>query len=77
MAPVKPKSRRFSPVVLRETRLDKFLEQRRVAEGVGVSPQAYNQWEMGRTIPRLSNIVRLADFFGVEPTSFYFDEDAA
>ena len=41
--------------------------QREVAAAVGVTERAYVRWEQGEALPDAQNLVRLADFFGVEP----------
>lgn len=41
------------------------LTQRRLAQALGVKPQAYNSWEQGKTLPRLDHLWRLARFYRV------------
>ena len=40
--------------------------QKELAEAIGESQQVVNTWAIGRSIPRMGKIQRLADYFGVE-----------
>lgn len=41
------------------------LSQRRLAQALGIKPQAYNSWEQGKTLPRLDHLWSLARYYGV------------
>ena len=41
------------------------MTRKEVAEKMGITPQAYSCYEYGRREPRLDNIVKLAEVFGV------------
>ncbi len=41
------------------------LSAKEVAEIVGVHPNALLRWERGEAVPMASNIVKLANFYGV------------
>ena len=41
------------------------LQQRAVADGVGVAIRTYQYYERGEREPQLSTLVRIADFYGV------------
>lgn len=47
--------------------------QREVAEALDVTPQAINTWILGKNLPRIGKIQRIADYFGV-PKSALLDE---
>lgn len=50
---------------LKETRLNKNLTQKEVADHFKTSPQSYAQWEKGLRKPSAENLQKLADFFNV------------
>lgn len=39
-----------------------------VAKAIGVNPQALNYWCIGRNLPRMDKVQKLADFFGIRKT---------
>ncbi|MGO5023535.1 helix-turn-helix domain-containing protein [Lawsonibacter sp. LCP25S3_G6] len=47
---------------LRKTR---GLSQAQAAKEIGAAPRAYQNYEYGTAEPRLSTLVRIADFYGV------------
>lgn len=46
-------------------RKERGLSQPAVAEGINAAPRAYQNYEYGTAEPRLSTLVRIADFYGV------------
>jgi hypothetical protein len=40
--------------------------QKELAEAIGESQQVVNTWAIGRSIPRMGRVQKLADYFGVE-----------
>ena len=50
---------------LGEIRRERGLTQGDVAEHFGMVTRSYRHWENGSREPSLSNLVRLADLFGV------------
>lgn len=46
---------------IKKKREEKGLSQRGLAEKIGVTYAAVYQWETGRAVPTLSNLVSLAD----------------
>lgn len=50
---------------LRELRAEQGVSQIMLAESLGVSKGIISLWENGLREPTLSNLVALADFFGV------------
>lgn len=53
--------------ILKEHRLCCSMTQEFVAEALGVSRQAVSKWENGTSDPSTSNLLKLADLFGVTP----------
>lgn len=43
----------------------KNFTQRQVADGIGVSEQAYQKYEYGKVVPSAFVLIALADFFDV------------
>ena len=41
------------------------ITQRQLAHAIGVKPQAYNSWELGKALPRLDHLWRLARYYRV------------
>lgn len=48
---------------LKELRLDKGLSQQNVADFLGVSQQAYANYESGKREPEYESLVKLSEFF--------------
>ena len=53
--------------ILKEHRLRCSMTQEFVAEALGISRQAVSKWENGTSDPSTSNLLKLADLFGVTP----------
>jgi len=51
---------------LRELRNEKNLSQEQLAEKFGVSSRSISRWENGNTMPDISIIIELADFYDVD-----------
>lgn len=52
--------------------LSKFgKKQKEVADAIGESQQAMNAWARGKSIPRMSKVQKLADYFGVQKSVFF------
>lgn len=47
-------------------RLSEGIEQKKIADALGVNRPTLNQWYKGKATPSLVMIRRLADFFGVD-----------
>lgn len=69
--------RRFDPAALREKRANRFETQEQVARALDISTRNYHRWENGDCEPRGANVVKLANYFGVDPLDFYEVEVAA
>ncbi len=48
-----------------QLRKSKGLSQIAVAQEIGVASRVYQEYEYGRSEPRMSNLVKIADIFGV------------
>ena len=59
--------RRTLGEVLKEHRTRCAMTQEFVAEAMGVSRQAVSKWENGTADPSTSNLLKLAQLYGVEP----------
>jgi len=58
--------------IIREAREKLNLNQSQLAELVGVSPQAVQQWESGATQPRGKRLNKIAEVLKVPPTQILF-----
>ena len=52
---------------LRELRKAQHKTQREVAEALGITPQSYQAYESGKTLPTLENFLRLGIFSDITP----------
>lgn len=52
--------------LLRELRKEKSLSQEQLAEQFGVSSRSVSRWENGNTMPDISLLIELADFYEIE-----------
>ena len=52
---------------LRESRLRRFLSQRELARRAGVAPRTVVEAELGRQVPRLATMRKLAAALGIDP----------
>lgn len=48
-----------------QLRKGRGLSQSAAAEGIKAAPRAYQNYEYGSAEPRLSTLIRIADFYGV------------
>lgn len=53
-------------VFLRALRTEKGLTQEQLAEKMGVTNRSVSRWETGTSLPDISLLVELAEFYGVE-----------
>lgn len=49
----------------KRVRIERGLTQKQVANGIGVTEQAYQRYEYGRVVPSALVLISLADFFDV------------
>ncbi|MBR3417811.1 MAG: helix-turn-helix domain-containing protein [Oscillospiraceae bacterium] len=52
--------------LLRELRKEKSMSQEQLAEQFGVSSRSVSRWENGNTMPDISLLIELADFYDIE-----------
>ena len=52
--------------LLRELRKEKSLSQEQLAEKFGVSSRSVSRWENGNTMPDISVMIELADFYDID-----------
>ncbi len=50
---------------LLQLRKSKGMSQTALAKEIGVSSRIYQEYEYGKSEPKMSNLVSIADFFGV------------
>ncbi len=48
-------------------------QQKDVAAAIGVSPQVFNTWCRGISMPRIGKLERLANYFGIKKTALIDD----
>lgn len=60
--------------MLRELRKQKGVQQKELAEALGISPQTYNGYEKGRNEPPIEMLVRLSFFYDI-PVDFLVQRD--
>lgn len=51
---------------IKELRIENGMEQREVAEKIGVTTDAVSKWETGKNYPKLKTIVALEILFGLK-----------
>ena len=49
----------------KKVRLEKGLTQKQVAAALGITEQAYQRYEYGKTVPSALVLIALADYFNV------------
>ena len=57
--------------VIRFLRKERDLTQEELAEQIGVTPQAISKWENNTGLPDISQVVPLANFFGVSTDTLF------
>ncbi|WP_305829473.1 helix-turn-helix transcriptional regulator [Photobacterium leiognathi] len=58
---------------IRKMRIERGFKQEEVAKGIGVTPQTMMKWEQGKSEPKVSQLIKLAKFYG-EKTITLIDE---
>lgn len=58
-------------------RKERNLTQQEVADSLSITAPSYNKWEKGFTWPDPESIEKLASFYGVRSSVFYFDPDTS
>lgn len=59
---------------IRQARAAKNMTQKEAASALGISQQAYSQYESGKRRPKMDTIVKIADALGVQPQELIHDE---
>ena len=49
----------------KKVRIEMGFTQKQIAEGIGVSEQAYQKYEYGKVVPSALVLIALADYFDV------------
>lgn len=49
----------------KKIRTEKGLTQKQVADGIGITEQAYQRYEYGKTVPSALVLISLADYFDI------------
>lgn len=60
-------------MTLKQIRMGKMLSRRKVAEDLGCTQQAIFTWETYKSTPPVSKILKLADYYGVDPVEVFKD----
>ena len=68
------KSNRSMASRIKAARMNKGLSQSDVAKTLGITRQAYNIYETGKTYPRTKMLEQLAEIFEV-PMSYFFEKE--
>lgn len=63
--------RTFSPGALRQARLEAGISQERLAQRIGSTKTTIQSAELGRSQPRASLIVAIADHLGIDLNHFF------
>ena len=50
---------------LKKVRQDKQMTQKSIADFLGMTPNAYQKYELGTRIPDLETLVKLTDFYNI------------
>ena len=50
------------------------MTQAEVAEKLGVNIITYGKWELGKTLPSMENITKIANILGIDISSFYISK---
>lgn len=59
---------------LTKARKSRNLNQKQVANAIGISDRTYSKWETGETEPGIEQLCRLGEFYGISPADFLRDE---
>lgn len=66
---------------IRELRKSRQMKQEDLAKILDVSVSSISLWESGDTVPRMSQLIRMAEYFGITvselvDSDYYVDDDA-
>lgn len=60
-------------VRMKTARTEANLNQREVADRMGISMNTIVEWELGRRIPRVDQLAQYCEICGCRPDDIYFD----
>ena len=58
---------------MKTARTEANLNQKEVADRMGISMNTIVEWELGRRIPRVDQLAQYCDICGCRPDDIYFD----
>lgn len=64
---------RNGKVRMKTARTEANLNQKEVADRMGISMNTIVEWELGRRIPRVDQLAQYCDICGCRPDDIYFD----
>ena len=64
---------RNGKVRMKTARTEANLNQKEVADRMGISINTILEWELGRRIPRVDQLAQYCDICGCRPDDIYFD----
>ena len=64
---------RNGKVRMKTARTEADLNQKEVADRMGISINTIIEWELGRRIPRVDQLAQYCDICGCRPDDIYFD----
>ncbi len=64
---------RNGKVRMKTARTEANLNQKEVADRMGISMNTIIEWELGRRIPRVDQLAQYCDICGCRPDDIYFD----
>lgn len=53
------------------------VEQKEIAEAIGVAPSTFNEWVKGKKYPRIDKVEKLANYFGILKSDLIESHDEA
>lgn len=64
---------RNGKVRMKTARTEANLNQKEVADRMGISMNTIVEWELGRRLPRVDQLAQYCDICGCQPDDIYFD----
>ena len=62
---------KFNVEALKMVREEKNMTMREASKGLGVTFQAIHNWESGKAVPSLKNMLKLCHEYGLKPSAFF------
>ena len=60
---------------LLDLRKSRGLSQTDIASKIGITSQTYNRWEGGLNWPDTASLEKLADYYGIRSSRFFYDPE--